>query len=1820
MVLKNLKKVFHQFYKYPVVLLTIFVIFAFEVKAQQVQYFSNQHSQSMPGDYPSTWFNRLPGNPGGLNKEQSYLMDSTFNMGWDVALKPRTEQFYWSEIKTFPFPFYYNGNPVNTFRVSCTGALQIAPDTSLDPKDTSNVPHQSILNYPSPAVTPNTLFMSNTFRHTTESYVFSKTFGEFPNRQFWVYFHRFYPNPYNVDYTNIYYSYVFEESTNKFYIVHQRNDGISNDYRTNAIMRGIQFNDSNALYFDSDNMFTNFLDIFGGRSGIFTENDDEYWDNMYFEFFPKDRDSLRLLPIYREINGILATNDHPYAYHYQSTQYNYENYKPIFRFKNLGSDTLKSCDFHYQYDKNNHSKRHYSNLDIFPIVGQVEFSTQMPLPIDRPRSFRLKVWADSVNGFHQSFNPDTGYYYINLYDSILPRKTLVELFDESTVSDTTRSFNLWSKINNRTDVVPITYPSNAISTGDPYATIEGTKRQEKYYCNYSPFVCIDGFSKLDPLYFNVGEDLLPFQNTTAFTADNTTYIGIAGKASICQQTKKVKINLNLTSYIDYADTYQLQIAIVEKKCTNNLTSNGPSKFRNVVKKMIPDPNGIPLGDLDYMQSVEINQSFTFNGSYRLPQGFADRIDFNTEHSVEDFTNLGVVVWVENNRSGRVEQSEFFEVTQFDSVLVLDTICQGSQFLSATGNSYTTSGTFKDTLSCDSVIFTNLFVSPFQQAERELSLCLGQTYTLPSGATINSSGVYVDTTQNQNSCDTAYTFHLTFDSVIVDSQIFRVCQGDSIQIGSLGFFSTDTLVFDSMLAQYGCDSVNIIKILVDSIKSSQEQRFLCQGDSINFSTQVITTSGTYFDTLNSSNGCDSILSFQVNVKNNFFNAISQTMCPGDFYFSPWGSVLYNQGIYRDTISTLYGCDSVFEVSLNIVQIDTTTIMDTVCMPSSYLTFTGKTIDSTGIYFDTLANTIGCDSIIKYDLSFFNPSFISVYDTLCQGDTFYSVLGLPIVSSGNYYDSLLTTSGCDSVYSYQLIFNPIYSISKVDTLCQGDSLQLATGNWVSTSGTYFDTIPTVLGCDSAIETNLWVNPSYFFSEVDTICNGDFVLSPLGNILANSGVFLDTLTTQKGCDSVVAIQLTVNPSQFKSVNDTLCQGDSLQTPSGRWLSTTSTLVDTFQNIFSCDSLIETNLWVNPTYFITQVDTICNGDSVLSPLGSSLFTTGTYYDTLTTFNGCDSVISIQLQVNPTYHSSFQDTLCQGDSLQTATGRWIQTQGSYFDTLQSQLLCDSVIETQLWINPTYFFSITDTICNDQTYFSPGGNLLSTTGTYLDTLNTQNSCDSVIEVNLQVNPTYFVAIHDTICQGDTYTLPNGGVIINSGTYFDTLTSAHLCDSIIQTTLWINPSYQTTVFDSICNGELYLLPSGTQIMQSGIYFDTLSTTNGCDSAFIINLQVRPTYFAELFDTICANQSYLSPEGKLLNTTGVYFDSLQTKQGCDSLFKINLWVNPTYSQLIFDTLCHGDSLQTAAGTWVSTAGIYVDTLQSQNGCDSVVETQVWVNPTYFQAIADTICFGETYQTVGGNLIDSTGIYADYFQTKSGCDSIIETSLWEKPLNFKSQAKEICQGESFTLPSGVVVNQSGVYTDTLNGALSCDSIIETNLMVRQKQVFSGIMGDSLIKAAATYSYYIDSTLLPQSVWSIKNGNFVTDSVGGSVQVTWVPQTEGRINVVGLDQDTICAYSDSLKVSIAIGVIKNGNSSNEIKIVPQPSDGKFAIQFREQLTGEIQVKIYNLEGKLLYEEVVKNQSGTIKIPIDISIAQGLYLLNITNEGNQYQLPVVIR
>jgi len=145
---------------------------------------------------------------------------------------------------------------------------------------------------------------------------------------------------------------------------------------------------------------------------------------------------------------------------------------------------------------------------------------------------------------------------------------------------------------------------------------------------------------------------------------------------------------------------------------------------------------------------------------------------------------------------------------------------------------------------------------------------------------------------------------------------------------------------------------------------------------------------------------------------------------------------------------------------------------------------------------------------------------------------------------------------------------------------------------------------------------------------------------------------------------------------------------------------------------------------------------------------------------------------------------------------------------------------------------------NTSTLLNPSATY-NTAGIFTITLIAQNGCiNDTISKSIVVMPAVTVTQNVSICQGSNYTLPNGGIVNSSGTYYDTISLSAKCDSVIITNLSVVNSLTSTQSPVICSGQSFTLPDASTISIAGTYTDTLQTTSGCDSIVTTNLTVTP----------------------------------------------------------------------------------------------------------------------------------------------------------------------------------------------------------------------------------------------------------------------------------------------------------------------------------------------------------------------------------------------
>ena len=192
---------------------------------------------------------------------------------------------------------------------------------------------------------------------------------------------------------------------------------------------------------------------------------------------------------------------------------------------------------------------------------------------------------------------------------------------------------------------------------DPYITPEAVARRMLYLpgeSNYSiPWVVADGRNEFHPNEMEDGEAY--GSDDFAVLAADPAYLAIEVAAVTSEQTMDIDITLWPTQDISGEDL-RLFVAIKENTTENNVGSNGQTEFKAVLKKFVPDEEGSALDDLIAGDPSTHSFTYTFAGEYDAETSINEPVDHATAHTVEDFTDLDVVVWVQDMATWEVFNS------------------------------------------------------------------------------------------------------------------------------------------------------------------------------------------------------------------------------------------------------------------------------------------------------------------------------------------------------------------------------------------------------------------------------------------------------------------------------------------------------------------------------------------------------------------------------------------------------------------------------------------------------------------------------------------------------------------------------------------------------------------------------------------------------------------------------------------------------------------------------------------------------------------------------------------------------------------------------------------------------------------------------------------------------------------------------------------------------------------------------------------------------------------------------------------------------------
>ena len=611
-------------------------------------------------------------------------------------------------------------------------------------------------------------------------------------------------------------------------------------------------------------------------------------------------------------------------------------------------------------------------------------------------------------------------------------------------------------------------------------------------------------------------------------------------------------------------------------------------------------------------------------------------------------------------------------------------------------------------------------------------------------------------------------------------------------------------------------------------------------------QTYNSSGTYYHNLININGCDSIIQLNLTISNS--NTVS-TISECDEY--TWNGNSYTtSGIYTNINGS---CEDSLYLTINN-SFDSTISMihcDSFVWPAN-----GVTYSSSGIYPITATNQAGCDSTINLDLTINNCDVTN----LCSGDDLVQTSNGFNNSPGYSQYYILVDTSTNNIISYNstgTFTDSDYGATNYGT----HALYALNSNEAN--------IPALL--NSMNWTNLEnagntgctdiIGPKYY--EITLCCDLSTIVTTQNETCVglNNGEINITIsgadTYNYSLDGVVQNFNPVNQGNYNIIN----------LPPNNYLLNISD-----PNLNNCDTTININ--INPSTFPSDTtqftQTICFGDTIQIVSGFYSANNPTGFETLSSVNGCDSVIEITInELSEIIPTTIDDTICFGDSITVNGNIYTSPNLTGTEVFMASNGCDSIVNILLTQRSQQINDINDTICFGDSIEINGTFYHGSNPTGTEILNNVYGCDSILNISIFENPIISDTIQDTICKNDTILINNNNYYFSNSSGIETFTSQNGCDSII---------YVELTFDSIPNISASLKLNDSlyinlvdDIEDTVCDFDTLTFYGSGGISYLWN------------NDIIDSTPLLNPTEEFYSLEGIDIN------GCSNIFEFELFID-------------------------------------------------------------------------------------------------------------------------------------------------------------------------------------------------------------------------------------------------------------------------------------------------------------------------------------------
>ena len=752
--------------------------------------------------------------------------------------------------------------------------------------------------------------------------------------------------------------------------------------------------------------------------------------------------------------------------------------------------------------------------------------------------------------------------------------------------------------------------------------------------------------------------------------------------------------------------------------------------------------------------------------------------------------------------------------------------------------------------------------------------------------------------------------------------------------------------------------------------------------------------------------------------------------------------------------------------------------------------------------TLSSINGCDSVVNVMIQ-----SVDTYETdqelrACTGSSvFYE--GVELFPGDEQDFQLTSLSGCDSIVTVN-VMELFHAFSDLDLqACTGETVDY-NGNTLNPGDTTSFVYTALNGCDSTV-TVMVEELLIFASSLELeACTGTTV--DYEGTALNPGETMDfTFSAFNGCDSTVTVNVVELPIYDMDIAFIACPDESI-TYNGTDIAAGTSQSFTFTTFQGCDSVVNVTVNPLPTFTSTLTLEACTGTTI-DYHGSTLSPGDTTDFTLSAFNGCDSVVTVIVEELPLAYSSMELEACTGTTVDY-NGATLSPGDTMNFTFTAFNGCDSILTITVAELPLFASDLELDACT--------GTTVDYNGTTLDpgaqqsfTLTALNGCDSTVNVTVIELPVFESDLALQACTGFTTTY-NGTVLAPGDEQDFTLAAMNGCDSVVHVTVEEVTTLESELTLRTCPGST-INYDGTDLSVGEIEDFTFVSETGCDSIVTVTVSPYATYDEAIELQACTGTTADYNGNTLLpgDTTDFLFSTIN---GCDSLVRVAVLELEVYEAPLMLEACPGssvfyDGVELAAGAQQSF------TFTADNGCDSTINVEVIVLPTFESDLELQACIGSTTTYNGVEL--SPGDQQSFtLSAFNGCDSIVNVSVEGIDIYETDLGLEACTGTTITY-DGTVLQPGTNQTFTFTSQIGCDSLVYVSV----EELFHASSSLNLQACEGTTITYNGTVLAPGD-----QQDFVFAAVNGCDSTVSV-QIIGVENLTTSEPQTICA-GDSIEI----------------------------------------------------------------------------------------------